>query len=146
MKRIFFLIAVIITAVACNNADQNAGPGTTGAGINKALQDSGNYTTIQWMDSTYTNLGVIKEGQVVEVAFRFKNTGSKNLIITDVMAGCGCTIPEKPAQPYAPGQEGVIKAKFNTENRVGLNRKEIYVTANTNPNVQTLSFRAEVEE
>jgi hypothetical protein len=30
-----------------------------------------------------------------------------------------------------PGKEGVIKASFNSEGRIGINHKKIYVYANT---------------
>ena len=78
----------------------------------------------------------------MRVSFRFKNTGTKNLIIQSVTAQCGCTIPEKPEKPFAPGEEGVIKAKYNGSGH-GETRKEVYVTANTNlPDKHTLTFRA----
>lgn len=147
MKKLITLFAAITLIAACNSGDKKAdGSGMTQDQKDKVLKDSSNYTRIQWLDSTVTDLGKVKEGQVVEVAFRFKNIGNKNLVITDVTAGCGCTIPEKPTQPYTPGQEGVIRAKFNSENREGLNTKEIYVSANTNPNPQMLTFKVEVNK
>jgi hypothetical protein len=106
--------------------------------------DTTNNTTIQWLDSTYLDLGKQKEGKEIEITFRFKNTGSKNLVIQNVTAQCGCTIPEKPEKPFAPGEEGVIKAKYNGSGHAET-RKEVYVTANTNPaNTHTLTFRAEL--
>lgn len=145
MKKSGILFAAIVFIVACNSGDKKAGgSGMSQEQKDKVLNDSSNYTSIQWLDSTYSDLGKVQEGQVVEVAFRFKNTGNKNLVITDVTAVCGCTIPEKPSQPYTPGQEGVIRAKFNSESRVGLNTKEIYVSANTKPNPQMLTFKVEV--
>jgi hypothetical protein len=145
MKKLGIRIIVVSIIAACNGTDNKGGAsGMTQEQKDKVLKDTSNFTSIQWLDSTYSDLGKVKEGQVVEVAFRFKNTGTKNLVITDVTAGCGCTIPEKPTEPYTPGQEGVIRAKFNSENRVGLNNKEIYVTANTSPNPQMLTFRVEV--
>ncbi len=102
---------------------------------------------MQWLDSTYKDLGKVKEGQVVEVAYRFKNTGTKNLVIANVSASCGCTIPEKPEKPIAPGEEGVIKAKFDSKGRPkGEARKDVFVKANTEPQDQQLSFRVEITE
>jgi len=111
------------------------------------LKDSANFTTIQWLDSIHRDLGKVTEGDQVEVSYRFKNTGNKPLVVTSVTASCGCTIPETPQEPFAPGAEGIIKAKFNSKNRVGQNRKEVYVTANTKPdNLQQLEFTIEVEK
>jgi Protein of unknown function (DUF1573) len=147
MKKIFIILVTGISLVACKTNDKKTtGPEIPKAEKDKALKDSANFTTIQWLDSTYKDMGKIKEGQQVEVAFRFKNTGTKNLVIDDVTASCGCTIPEKPEQAFAPGQEGVIKARFDSKGKHGENRKMIYVTANTNPNSQELTFRVEIAD
>lgn len=111
----------------------------------RVLNDSANFTSLTWLDSTFMDMGKVKEGQVVEVSFRFKNTGTKPLVIADVTASCGCTVPEKPEQPFAPGEEGVIKAKFDSKGRPGENRKHITVDANTNPSrTHSLDFRVDV--
>ncbi len=135
MKKLFIILVMAIVVSACNNADKRA-TGNTGP-------DS---TTIQWPDSTFRDFGKVKEGEVLEVSFRFINTGDKNLVISDVKPGCGCTDGEKPAEPIAPGKEGVIKAKFNSKGQhIGEARKNIIVTANTKPSSTIeLSFRAEV--
>src|SRR5690606_3303609 len=39
------------------------------------------------------DFGEIKEGEKVEHEFRFINTGSSPLIISNVQASCGCTTP-----------------------------------------------------
>ena len=85
---------------------------------------------------------------MVEVSYRFKNAGDKNLVIANVSASCGCTVPEKPEKPFAPGEEGVIKAKFNSKGRSkGETRKDVFVTANTKPeNLTQLSFRVEISD
>ncbi len=135
--------------LACKSSDKNAnGSHLSAEDKNKAMKDSANFTTVQWLDSTFKDLGKVKEGKVVEVSFRFKNTGSKNLVINDVTASCGCTVPEKPQQAFAPGEEGLIKAKFDSKGRPhGEARKEVYVSANTSPqNSHVLTFRVEITE
>ena len=148
MKKIFIILVAGISLLACQTHDKKT---TTGTEIpkeerDKALKDSANFTTVEWLDSTYKDLGKVKEGQQVEISFRFKNTGTKNLVIDDVTASCGCTVPEKPQQAFAPGQEGMIKAKFDSKGKpVGEARKEVYVTANTTPSTsQALTFRVEI--
>lgn len=146
MKRILFVLAAV-GLFACQSADKKSTKELTQAERDSVAQDSANSTSIQWLDSTYKDLGKVKEGQVVEVAYRFKNTGNKNLVIVNVSASCGCTIPEKPEKPFAPGEEGVIKAKFDSKGRpVGEARKDVFVKANTQPQDQQLSFRVEITE
>jgi hypothetical protein len=143
MKNLFILCVAAISFVACQN--QNAGSGLTEDQKKKALKDSADYTTIQWLDSTFKDFGEVKEGKVVKVTYRFKNTGNKNLIITHVSASCGCTTPDQPLEPIAPGKEGLIKAEFKSEGHTGENRKDVYVQANTLPrNSMTLTFRVKV--
>jgi hypothetical protein len=98
--------------------------------MQQVMRDSARYTSIQWLDST-KDFGAIPEGQKVEVAFRFRNTGSTPLVITQVRPSCGCTIAEQPKEPIAPGAEGHISAVFNSQGHAGVNRKTLFVTANT---------------
>lgn len=148
MKKIVVTLVVAASLFACKNNDKKSSvPNLSQEERNKAIADTANYTSLQWLDSTFKDLGKIKEGQVIEVSFRFKNSGTKNLIFSNVSASCGCTIPEKPEKPFAPGEEGTIKAKFNSQGKPhGPIRKEIYVMANTIPVSQTLTFGAEITE
>lgn len=112
--------------------------------------DSANLTTIEWLDPVQQELGSITKGQVVEISWKFKNTGSKPLTIESVQAGCGCTTPEPPKEPIAPGEEGVIRAKFNSESFSGHVTKDVTVAANNsnrnNGINNRLSFTADIKE
>jgi hypothetical protein len=146
MKRIIFVL-LATGLFACQNADQNSVKTLTQAEKDSVVKDPANFTVIEWLDSTFQDLGKVKEGQVVEVSYRFKNAGTKNLVIADVRASCGCTVPEKPEKPIAPDEEGVIKAKFDSKGRPkGENRKDVFVTANTPENTTQLSFKVEITE
>jgi hypothetical protein len=100
-------------------------------------------TTIQWLDSA-KNLGKVKEGEKIEISYRFKNTGSELLIINNIVVSCGCTVAEKPQEPIAPGAEGSIKATFDTKGRLGTNHKTMAVYTNTKEAVSTVAFEVEV--
>jgi hypothetical protein len=147
MKKILFILIAAVTLYACKSNDKKTKVGAlSDEEIKKAVNDSANFTTIAWPDSTFRDFGKVKEGEILEVSFRFINTGDKNLVISDVRPGCGCTDGQKPVEPIAPGKEGVIKAKFNSKGQhIGEARKNITVTANTKPSqVTELSFKAEV--
>jgi hypothetical protein len=101
-------------------------------------------TTVQLIDSVY-DFGTIKEGEKTEFSFRFKNTGTKPLVIVNASASCGCTVPEKPEQPIKPGEIGFIKAVFNSKGKVGPNHKSITITSNVfQPGFPTLTLKGEV--
>jgi hypothetical protein len=150
MKRIFIFLIFVINVVACKQPGKKTTETQSAAketpDLKAALEDSANFTTIYWLDSSFQDLGKVEEGQVVEVAFRFKNSGDKPLIIVNVSAGCGCTtISEKPETPLAPGQNGIIKAKFDSKNMAGERRKEVFVSSNTKGKTShILIFRVEV--
>ena len=146
MKKALIFLTICIAMVACKNADTSAIISSSSQAA-MLLKDSANFTSIQWLDSMHRDLGKVTEGEQVEVSFRFKNTGTKPLIITSVKASCGCTIPETPKEPFAPGAEGLIKAMFNSTNRTGLNHKEVYVTANTTKGtLHQLEFTVQVDK
>jgi hypothetical protein len=131
---------------ATSSANHGQEPAVTGT----TQTDSASLTTLEWVDPVSLELGSINKGQVVEVSWKFKNTGSKPLTISNVTAGCGCTTPDPPKEPIAPGAEGVIKAKFNSENFSGHVTKEVYVQANNsnrnNGADNKLSFSADIKE
>ncbi|HJS55602.1 MAG TPA: DUF1573 domain-containing protein [Chitinophagaceae bacterium] len=164
MKKILIVLAAGFTIISCKEADKKAEANSTTitdtaaqashthaanapatAVAAQPAMDTANLTTIQWLDGHDKDFGKIKEGENLDVSFRFKNTGTKPLIISRVWAQCGCTVPETPQKPYAPGETGVIKASFNSTAKPGLNTKEVYMSANTNPATNTLVFRVDVK-
>lgn len=148
MKNILCSIAVILILIGCNDSDPKSTAETTTVVPAKPVDadsDVANYTTIEWLDSTRQELGKIKEGQTPEISWKFKNTGDKPLVVLNAQGTCGCTIAEKPEQPVAPGEEGVIKAKFSSEGRLGVNEKQVIVTTNTQgASTHYLNFKVEV--
>lgn len=132
MKSLLLTISAAIVIGSCNS-------GNAAAEAPKA----GDITAIEWID-TVKNIGQVNEGQVVDIAFRFRNTGDKPLVIQDVKASCGCTVAERPEAPIAPGKEGEIKASFNSQGRVGTNNKTLTVYANTGNSEHRLNFSVEV--
>jgi hypothetical protein len=150
MKHILFIAIAVAGFAACNMEDKktaaSAGPKLTAAQLDSIKNDTTSYTTIQWTDSLPVNIGKMTDGEERELAFHFKNTGNKPLIIIDTRGTCGCTTPEKPEGAILPGQEGVIKAKFNSSGMGGrMISKTLTVTANTNPSsFHELTFTGEV--
>lgn len=148
MKKLFFIFSIFsLVVLACNTNTRNhkepVAEQTGEEQLKKIAEDTASWTTIEWLDSS-KNFGNVVEGEKVLIEFKFKNSGNKPLIIKDVTASCGCTVPEKPKEPIAPGQTGVIKAEFNTKNRVGSASKDVIVTCNTASETYTLHFEGQV--
>lgn len=127
MRATVLFLFLGIMLVSCRDTDVKK----NGTGSMEIPKDSSLFTSLTWLDSTKHDFGTIAEGQKLEVAYRFLNSGNKPLIIARVQPSCGCTVAEQPEAPIMPGKEGVIKATFNSEGRVGINHKKIFVMANT---------------
>jgi hypothetical protein len=146
MKYFIFILSTVVL-FSCTSTDKPAtNEEATRDSVNRvAMADSANYTTLQWLDSTTQDLGKIKDGSIVEISWKFKNTGDKPLIISDARGTCGCTIADKPNQPVAPGEEGLIKARFNSQGQGPEAHKTVTVDANTKPEPHhSLTFTAQV--
>ncbi|HTK18486.1 MAG TPA: DUF1573 domain-containing protein [Mucilaginibacter sp.] len=127
MKNLFLaLIAATMFMVSCNsngNKVADNGSGTSAAADGPAMK----------FEKETHDFGKIKQGDKVTYEFKFTNTGKSPLIIKDAIASCGCTKPEWPSAPIKPGENGAIKVTFDSRSKMGLQDKQITITANTNP-------------
>jgi hypothetical protein len=90
------------------------------------------------------DFGKITQGERVKYSFKFKNTGGSELIISDAHGSCGCTVPEIPKKPIAPGEEAVVGVEFNSEGKRGINEKTVTIISNANPHTKVITIKAEV--
>lgn len=109
----------------------------------KKKKDGGN-PLIKFTEQTY-NFGNVKEqGGPVSHEFEFFNTGNVNLVILDATAQCGCTRPEYPKNPVAPGKKGKVKITYNPVGRPGSFRKTVTLKTNAKPRKVTLVIEGTV--
>ena len=60
------------------------------------------------------NYGEVEKGKDDGIRiFEFTNTGDEPLLIKNAKSSCGCTVPEWPKEPIAPGAKGQIKVQYN---------------------------------
>jgi hypothetical protein len=102
-------------------------------------------TTIEFTDTKH-DFGTITEGEVVQHAYHFKNTGTNPLLISKAEASCGCTVPEWPKEPIPPGGEGDIVVQFNSRNRTGHQQKNVLIYSNAQLEAMSIGFTVEVKE
>jgi hypothetical protein len=94
--------------------------------------------------SEFHDFGQIEDGVKVEHFFEFENTGEAPLIISKAEGSCGCTVPDWPREPIAPGSKGKIRVEFDSTNRKGRQDKQVKLYANTVPNQKVLKITSEV--
>lgn len=90
------------------------------------------------------NFGTVVEGPQVTHEFHFKNEGKEPLVLSNVRASCGCTVPSWPKEPVLPGKESVITATYNTQGRVGQFTKTITIESNADGGNKVLTISGEV--
>lgn len=140
MGRMFSLLFVSCVLFSCDIRNSGTKNDVKITDPHQPFKDS---TTVTIIDSAY-NFGKVTDGEKVEYNYRFINSGTKPLIISDARASCGCTVPEKPEAPIPPGQTGFLKVVFNSKGRIGDVHKEIMVTSNAYPAFPALQLTGEV--
>jgi hypothetical protein len=90
------------------------------------------------------DFGKISQGEKVSYAFKFKNVGGSDLIISEAHGSCGCTVPEYPHKPVPPGAEDVINVEFSSEGKHGMQEKTVTLTTNCSPNTKVITIHADV--
>ncbi len=83
-------------------------------------------------DKVTQDLGTFSVKSPVKTAtFTFTNVGNAPLVLNQVVASCGCTVPRYDKKPVAPGQKGSITVTYNgTGKFAGHFKKSITVRSN----------------
>ena len=92
MKRVYCLMILLLCATSVLLAQKKA--------------------EIEFKQTKYDFHEIAEENGDVSHVFTFINKGNAPLIITRASANCGCTKPEYPVKPVAPGKEGQIKVTY----------------------------------
>lgn len=98
---------------------------------------------IKFEEETH-DFGRITQGEKVAYAFKFKNTGSSNLIISSASGSCGCTVPEYPKKPIAAGEEASINVVFSSEGKSGIVEKSVTLVTNCEPSTKIIYIKANI--
>jgi Protein of unknown function (DUF1573) len=101
---------------------------------------------LTWETSTH-DFGDIYQGDKVQHTFRFTNSGTEPLIITNVEVTCGCTVPKGwPRDPIMAGGKGEIEILFNSTGKMGKQNKVVTVVSNSSTGNSQITFSATVLE
>ncbi|HEY6160771.1 MAG TPA: DUF1573 domain-containing protein [Bacteroidia bacterium] len=125
MKRFFTATVLILGTVAFSFAQKDTG-------------------AVLKFDDSKQNFGFVRDGEVVQMPYKFTNTGTKPVIIKEVKVSCGCTVVDFPKTPILPGQKGVIKISFDTHGKYDRQDRTVDVISNANGSPQQLRFKGVV--
>lgn len=133
----------IVSNAAATPAQQSIPLNTTNGGADVVPEPVGPKTTVQFAEMEH-DFGTIEQNTKNPKTFTFTNTGSEPLIISNAKGSCGCTVPEYPREPIAPGETGEIKVVYSPGSQKNQQTKTVTITANTEPATTVLRIKANV--
>lgn len=134
MKKFFLLSMFVSMALTVLNAQE----------VQTTVEQTNDGPKIEFNEQTH-DYGTLQKGGDGNCEFLFTNNGNEPLILSNVKASCGCTVPTWTKEPIMPGKTGSIKVRYNTNN-VGSFTKSITVTSNAvNAPKLTLKIKGKVE-
>jgi|TARA_B110000908_G_scaffold141867_1_gene169777 hypothetical protein len=95
-------------------------------------------------DITEFDFGTVNEGEIVEAKFTVTNSGKTDLVISNVQASCGCTVPVWPRTPIKPGDSAEVLANFNTAGKPNRQAKTLTLFTNTARGREVLRLKGSV--
>lgn len=110
--------------------------------VAQAQEESANGAKISF-DQKVIEYGKVEKGGNGTRVFKFKNEGTEPLVLNSVRASCGCTTPKWTREPIAPGAEGEITVKYDT-NRLGNFHKTVTVQSNASNQTVVLTIKGQV--
>ncbi len=92
-----------------------------------------NVASIYFEEPIY-NFGYINEGDIVNAKFSYQNNGNADLIITNVLVDCGCTVTNFSKEPVSPKDPGdYIEVIFDSKGKIGEQERIITILSNGEP-------------
>lgn len=127
MKRIISLLIIVLLA--------------GGFGIAEAKKKNKDGNALISFTAKSHDFGIIDAAKgAVHTEFEFTNQGNAPLVLYSVTADCGCTRPEYPKNPIAPGKKGKIKVNFIPQAGMGSFKKNIKVKSNGSKKMVVLTI------
>jgi uncharacterized protein (DUF58 family) len=108
-----------------------------------AAQDQASGAVITFKEKS-VDFGDIVQGAKVEHTFVLTNSGTVPLVISNVAATCGCTVPSWPKEPVAPGKTAEIKVSFNSAGKMGQQNSVVRIYSNASEPIEKISLISNV--
>ena len=105
-------------------------------------QDNTNKGTFEF-DTEVIDYGIIAQNSDGKRTFSFKNVGTSPIVISKVIASCGCTVPTKPEKAVLPGETATIEVTYAT-NRIGKFSKTITIISNASESRKILRIKGNI--
>ena len=137
MKKAILTFGMMLLAVMAFEVNAQA----TAVPAAKAIQVGGAEISFEKEVHDY---GFMEQNGNGQCEFVFTNTGTEPLLITNARGSCGCTVPDWPREPIAPGASSAIKVKYDTK-RLGLINKSVTITSNAETSTKIIRIKGEIK-
>jgi len=109
------------------------------------VQDSKNENVVT-VDKLVYDFGTIKQDDGnVSTVFTVINNTSAPILLTDVRATCGCTVPTWTKEPIEPGKTGQVTVTYSPKGRPGPFEKIVTISTSGEPEKLTVRIKGTVE-
>lgn len=141
-KYSLFVCAAMVLSLSAFAQAKPAGPPAPATTPAKPAPNP-NAPKLTFVEQSY-DFGTVVEGPQITHDFKIKNEGKEPLVLSNVHASCGCTVPTWPKEPILPGKESVISATYNTSGRPGHFNKTITIESNADGGNKVVTISGDV--
>ena len=108
MKNVYFYLGTIIMMMFISCKNRNTGS----LQIRESVKSS-----IVFIDTIHHFGNVSMENPVDSFDFKFRNTGTQNVVVLNASTSCQCTEVRYSTKPVTPGDESFIRVIYNGKGR-----------------------------
>lgn len=142
MKKVILTLSAIVISTVFGQAQiapkTNEKPSVAVQAVNTSLAE-------MTFENDVHDFGTIEYAGNGTYEFKFKNTGTEPLIISDAKGSCGCTVPTYPKNvPIKPGETQVIKVTYDTK-RAGSFTKTVSINSNAKVPQKVITIKGVVQ-
>jgi hypothetical protein len=141
MHRVLFTFVSIIVLsifIGCANSPSKD--------VNQNVSNQTNkekYAELKYTEDFF-DFGSIIQGEVVTHTFYFRNIGTEDLIIKDLIPDCGCTQPKIDKKVLKPSEEGFVEVIFDSKGWQGSQYKSVTLRTNSIIREKSVTIKANV--
>lgn len=138
----FVVILIMVTASSC---DSGSAPVLKDhSNLSAEVQDGREKHANIEFDEDFVDLASIKHGEVVAYTYQFHNSGNIPLVITDVIAGCGCTKTKLSKEVFYPNEKGTLEVVFDSRGWHGSQFKSVTIVSNALTQKRSVTLKVNV--
>jgi hypothetical protein len=105
---------------------------STGSGVQTQVAGLGPVISFARLNHDF---GEVTDTEIYSTTYEFTNTGGQTLVIDQVKASCGCTLPKLSKYRFEPGETGEISVDFDPKAMKDAKTKKVTVISNASNSV-----------